>query len=122
MRGADWGIPGGQKRRLLNEPVEAGGSGAAALLTCATNGFSTLTFVEVLLDGRQAKRVRQLRRDDAYEIELAGPNLLSDDPTPLIDKGIYVVIKPLTPGSHTLRLYDEFGALAFGVTVNLTVS
>ena len=103
------------------EPVEAGGSSTAALLTCATNGFSTLTFVEVLLDGRRAKNL------DSYvvttpRIELAGPNLLSDDPTPLIDKGIYVVIKPLTPGSHTLRLYDEFGALAFGVTVNLTVS
>ena len=37
------------------EPVEAGGSSTAALLTCATNGFSTLTFVEVLLDGRRAK-------------------------------------------------------------------
>ena len=103
------------------EPVEAGGSSTAALLTCATNGFSTLTFVEVLLDGRQAKNL------DRYvvttpRIELAGPNLLSDDPTPIIDKGIYVVIKPLTPGSHTLRLYDEFGALSFGVTVNLTVS
>jgi len=66
------------------EPVEAGGSSTAALLTCATNGFATLTFVEVLLDGRQAKNL------DSYvvttpRIELAGPNLLSDDPTPIIE-------------------------------------
>ncbi|HEX6868441.1 MAG TPA: hypothetical protein VF119_06530 [Candidatus Limnocylindrales bacterium] len=36
---------------------------------------------------------------------------------------VYVVIKPLRPGSHTVRLYGEFGsALAFGVTVNPTVT
>ena len=61
------------------EPVEAGGSSTAALLTCATNGFSTLTFVEVLLDGRHAKNL------DRYvvttpRIELAGPNLLERRP------------------------------------------
>jgi hypothetical protein len=103
------------------EPIEAGGSSTAALLACATNGFATLTFVQVVLDGRQAKHL------DRYvvttpRIELAGPNLLSEDATPIIDKGIYVVVKPLRPGSHTLRLYDEFGSLAFGVTVNLTVT
>jgi hypothetical protein len=103
------------------EPIEAGGSSTAALLTCATNGFATLTVVQVLLDGREANNL------DRYvvttpRIELDGPNLLSDDPTPIIDKGIYTVIKPLRPGSHTLRLYDEFGPeLTFGVTVNLTV-
>jgi len=104
------------------DPVEAGGSTDGALRTCVDNGFALVTYAEVVLDGRKAKHL-----DDyvvtSPRIELPGPNLLSDDRTSVMDKGIYVVVEPLSRGEHTLRLYDEFASLDFtaGVTINLTV-
>ena len=40
-----------------------------------------------------------------------------------MDKSIFVVVKPLSRGRHTIRLYDEFASLDFtaGITINLTV-
>ncbi len=40
-----------------------------------------------------------------------------------MDKSIFVVIKPLSRGTHTIRLYDEFASLDFtaGITFNVTV-
>ena len=103
--------------------AEAGGSTTAELLTCIDNGFALLSYAEVVLDGRQAKHL------DSYvvttsRIELPGPNLLIDDPTSIMDKGIFVVIEPLSPGTHTIRLYDEFDAFGFaaGITFNVTVA
>jgi hypothetical protein len=56
-------------------------------------------------------------------IDLPGPNWLVDDPTSMMDKGMFFVIEPLHPGAHTLRLYDEFDAFDFtaGITFNITV-
>ncbi len=105
------------------DPAEAGGSTNAALRTCVDNGFALLTYAEVVLDGRKAKHL------DKYvvtsrRIELPGPNLLSEDPTSIMDKSIFVVIKPLSRGTHTIRLYDEFASLDFtaGITFNVTVA
>lgn len=104
------------------DPVEAGGSTDPDLRTCVSNGFALVTHAEVGLDGRQAKNL------DNYvvtseRIELPGPNLLSEDPTSVMDKGIYMVIRPLSRGDHTIRLYDEFESLDFtaGITFNITV-
>ena len=102
--------------------AEAGGSSTQALRTCVDNGFELLSFAEVILDGRQAKHL------DSYvvttdRIELPGPNFLTATPTSIMDKSIFVVIKPLHKGSHTVRLYDEFDAFGFtaGITFNVTV-
>ena len=102
--------------------VEAGGSSTKELLTCVDNGFDLLSFAEVILDGRAAKHL------DKYvvttdRIELPGPNFLTATPTSIMDKSIFVVIKPLHKGTHTIRLYDEFDAFGFtaGITFNVTV-
>ncbi len=102
--------------------AEAGGSTTAALRTCVTDGFALLTYAEVVLDGRQATNLDQYVVRTS-RIELPGPNLLTDDPTSIMDKSIFVVVKPLSPGQHTVRLYDEFASLDFtaGITFNLTV-
>ena len=103
--------------------AEAGGSTTAELRACARDGFALLTYAEVVLDGRSAKHLRR-HVVTSRRIELPGPNLLTDGPTSIVDKGIYIVIKPLSRGSHTLRLYDEFASLDFtaGVTFNITVT
>ena len=102
--------------------AEAGGSSDAALRSCVVNGFALLTKVEVALDGRAAKHL------DRYIVttprfELPGPNLLTEDPTSAMNKSYFLIVKPLSRGEHTLRMYDEFGSLDFtaGVTINVTV-
>jgi hypothetical protein len=55
--------------------------------------------------------------------DLPGPNLLADEPTSVVDKGYYLVVKPLSRGQHTLWAYDEFAAFDFtaGIMFNITV-
>lgn len=104
------------------EPVEAGGSTEAEMQACAEAGFELLTKVEVALDGRSATQL------DRYvvtspRIELPGPNLLSADPTTVVDTSYFLVVHPLSRGRHTLWAYDEFAAFDFtaGFTFNFTV-
>ena len=104
------------------DPVEAGGSTEAELRACAVAGFEFLSYVEVILDGRPATNL------DRYivispRVALPGPNLLSDDPTFVVDKSYFLVVHPLSRGEHTLRAYDEFDEFNFsaGFTYHITV-
>jgi hypothetical protein len=102
--------------------AEGNGSTKAELKACVDEFFADLSHVELALDGRAAKHL------DRYVvttpmIQLAGPNLLSDNATSSMDKGYFVVIAPLSRGKHTVRAYDEFAAFDFtaGITMNITV-
>ena len=103
--------------------AEGNGSTEAELRACADDGFAALTLIELALDGRAATHL------DRYVVtsplvRLPGPNLLSDDPTPSVDKGYFAVIAPLSRGQHTVRAYDEFDDPVFtaGITMNITVA
>jgi hypothetical protein len=104
------------------DPVEAGGSTEAELRACAVAGFEFLSYVEVVLDGRSATNL------DRYivtspRIGLPGPNLLSDEPTFVVDKSYFLVVHPLSRGQHTVRAYDEAEEFDFkaGFTFHITV-
>ena len=79
-------------------------------------------YVELALDGRAATHLDRYVVTSSL-VQLPGPNLLSDEPTPSMDKGYFVVIAPLSRGKHTVRAYDEFAVADFaaGVTMNITV-
>lgn len=102
--------------------AEGNGSTAAELQACVDRFFAELNHVELALDGRQATHLdRYVVTSDL--VQFAAPNLLSDEATPSMDKGYFVVIAPLSKGKHTVRAYDEFAAFDFtaGITMNITV-
>jgi len=48
-------------------------------------------------------------------------NLLGPDAGLTLDKGYYLVLSPLSPGTHTLRAYDEFESLDFKAGITFTI-
>jgi hypothetical protein len=53
---------------------------------------------------------------------LPANNLLSADPGISRDKGYFMVIHPLSRGTHTLHAYDEFGVLDFQAGITYTIN
>lgn len=103
--------------------AEGNGSSEADLRACADYWFSFLNVVEVTLDGRAARHLDRYVVTTAVS-QLPGPNLLGDEPTPSLMKGYFVVINPLSRGTHTLRAYDEFAVdpvFTAGITIHLSV-
>jgi hypothetical protein len=106
---------------------EGDGGTKEELRACVDAGFAEISLVELSLDGRPAKHL------DRYivtskRVILPGPNLVSDVASPSMMKGYFLVVKPLKPGAHTLRSYDEFTTpgdtepnFTAGITINLTV-
>ena len=102
--------------------AEGNGSTAAELQACVDENFADLSLVELALDGRAATHLDRYVVTSSL-VQLPGPNLLSDDATPSMIKGYFVVIAPLSRGTHTVRAFDEFAAADFsaGITMNITV-
>ena len=49
-------------------------------------------------------------------------NVWSDDATPSIDRGYFLILHPMSRGTHTLRLYDEFSAFNFAAGIDVTIN
>lgn len=93
----------------------------ADLRACVDETFELLTYVEVTFNG---KTVTDL---DAYIVTtpltmLPANNLLSTDPALSMDKGYFMVIHPLSRGTHTLRAYDEFESFDFQAGITYTIN
>ncbi len=104
------------------EPEPWHGDNEADLRECVDEGFDLLTYVEVTLNGTTTTDL------DSYVVTtnldtLPPDNLLGSDAGLTMDKGYYLVVRPLSPGTHTLRAYDEFESLGFqaGITYTITV-
>ncbi len=97
------------------------GADAADLLACVNETFPLLTYVEVTFNG---KTVTDL---GAYVVttpvtNLPANNLLSADPALSRDKGYFMVVSPLSRGTHTLRTYDEFESFDFQAGITYTIN
>jgi hypothetical protein len=102
--------------------AEGNGETAEELEACVDANFANLTFLEVALDGRPASNLERYIVTSPL-VQLPGPNLLGEDPTPSMLKSYFMIIAPLSPGEHTVRAFDEFvnPDFAAGITMNLTV-
>ena len=94
------------------EPEPFFGADEAELQECVDEGFDLLSYVEVTFNGTTTTDL------DDYVVTteldtLPANNLLGPDAGLTLDKGYYLVINPLSPGTHTLRAYDEFESLDF---------
>lgn len=103
------------------EPEPWYGGDEAELRECVDAGFDLLNYVEVTFNGTTTTEL------DDYVVTtrldtLPPDNLLGPDAGLTLDKGYYLVIGPLSPGSHTLRAYDEFVSIDFQAGITFTIN
>jgi hypothetical protein len=111
--------PGGTECSNV-EPEPFFGADEADLLACVNETFELLTYVEVTFNGATVTDL------DAYIVttpltNLPANNLLSADPALSRDKGYFMVIHPLSRGTHILRAYDEFESFDFQAGITYTI-
>jgi hypothetical protein len=87
--------------------AEGDGSTEAELTACVDEGFATVVDAGVSLDGKPVANLDQYVVTTRLVVLLAD-NLLGPDPTPSITKGYFLVHPPLSRGTHTWRVFDEF--------------
>ena len=97
------------------------GADDADLLACVNETFEFLSYVEVTFNGKTTSDL------DAYIVttptyDLPANNLLSPDAALSRDKGYFMVVAPLSRGTHTLRAYDEFGIFDFQAGITYTIN
>lgn len=81
-----------------------------------------LNRADVILDGRPVENLDDYALT-TRPITLPANNLISTESGLSLSKGYFLVMSPLSRGTHTLRLYDEFEALGFqaGITITIVV-
>ena len=104
------------------EPAPFFGGDENALRNCVDGWFEELNFAEVILDGRPVANLNDYALTTSL-VTLPPNNLISPESGLSLSKGYFLVIPPLSRGTHTLRLYDEFQALGFqaGLTITIVV-
>jgi hypothetical protein len=103
------------------EPEPFHGGNEEELRACVDAGFELLSYVEVTFNGETVTDL------DDYVVTtrmdtLPANNLLGPDPTITMDKGYFMVLAPLGPGTHTLRAYDEFASEGFQAGITYTIN
>jgi hypothetical protein len=75
----------------------------------------------VTLDGRASSDLDEyVVTTPVYQLD-AG-NIWSDAATPSIDRGYFLVLHPMSRGTHVLRLYDEFSTFNFAAGIDITIN
>jgi hypothetical protein len=96
------------------------GDDAADLASCVDETLADLTYVEVTADGKPTTNLSAYVAESAAVLLPPG-NLFSDDPTLSMTKGYFLVVRPMSPGTHHLSAYDEFD-FGFSGAVNYTIT
>jgi hypothetical protein len=98
------------------------GADEADLLACVDETFEFLTYVEVTFNGTTVTDLRDYIITTPLTM-LPANNLLSTEPALSRDKGYFMVMHPLSRGTHVLRAYDEFESFDFqaGITYEIVV-
>jgi hypothetical protein len=102
------------------EPAPFFGADASALLGCVDGWFPFLNYAEVILDGTPVTNLDRYVVT-ARPVPLPPNNLISGDPGLSQSKGYFLVTPPLSRGTHTLRLYDEFVSFGFQAGSTITI-
>ena len=104
------------------EPAPFYGADETALIGCVDDWFVELNRADVILDGTAVTNLEDYALT-TRTVTLPPNNLISPDSGLSLSKGYFLVIPPLSRGTHTLRLYDEFQAFGFqaGITITIVV-
>lgn len=110
-------------------------SGTVAEMRACVNGFvSNFTTIAAWLDGTPIATTQKNFRSQSIQFDITLPedNLLNgigEGPvaagtySPVVDEGYYVLLSPLIPGPHTLRIIAYYnGALSQDITYTLNVN
>ena len=113
--------PGGSECSNI-EPEPFFGTDAADLLACVNETFQLLTYLEVTFNGETVKDLSDYLVVTSV-INLPANNLINTEPGISRDKGYFLLVHPLSRGTHILRAYDEFfdGAFKAGITYTINV-
>lgn len=104
--------------------AEGNGETLEELTECAETNFTNeICCAQVIIDGVELTNL------DPYEFTtpgqvLDGPNLFGPDPTLSVERGWYILLRPMSVGEHEVFIYDEapnFG-LVFSTTMHITVA
>lgn len=113
--------PGGSECSNI-EPEPYFGTDPTDLLSCVNETFQDLTHLEVTIGGKTVTNL------DPYivvtsVINLPANNLINAAPGISRDKGYFLLLHPMSRGTHTMRAYDEFfdGAFQAGITYTINV-
>jgi hypothetical protein len=93
----------------------------AELRAAVERDFALLDAVEVTFDGQTATKADLADYIVVTDLDtLPAGNLISLDPTDTMNKGFFMVIAPLSRGTHTLSA--TFNVPAFGIVCTLTIT
>ena len=112
--------PGGWECSSL-EPEPWFGADYAELLDCVNEGFDLLNYAEVTVNGVTTSDLDQYVVTTELDT-LPADNLLSPDSGLTLDKGYYMVLRPMRPGTHTVLAYDEFESIDFQAAITFTIN
>jgi hypothetical protein len=103
------------------EPEPFYGANEAELIDCVNEGFDLVSYAEVTAKGVTTTDL------DAYAVTshldtLPPNNLFSTEPGLTMDRGIFMVVPPLSRGTHTFHAYDEFEVFDFQAGITYTIN
>jgi hypothetical protein len=111
--------PGGVECSSL-EPEPFFGADADQLRACVDDNFALLNYVEFTLDGETVTNPNEYVVTTQL-LTLPQNNVLGADSGVSLMKGYFLVIPPLSRGTHVLRAYDEFQAMNFEAGITYTI-
>ena len=103
------------------EPDPFHGNNKAELRACVKRGFSLLSSVKLTLDGRKARHLGDHVVTTRLDT-LPANNLLGPDPTLTMNRGIFMVIAPLSRGKHTLSATWAVESMDLQATIAFTIN
>ena len=114
--------PGGSECSNI-EPEPYFGADPADLQACVDETFEFLTYIELTLDGRTvfANGLSPYILTTPT-VNLPADNLLSSDPGISRFKAYFLVLHPMSKGTHSMRAYDEFNDGEFVGAVTYTIN
>ena len=105
----------------MSECSEAEGNGStlAELTACNDENFEPNT-VEVTLNGHTTNSLDDYIVTTSL-VTLPAYNIFGADPTLSVMKGYFMVLTPMSPGTHILHASGEFPALPFQAGLTYTI-
>ena len=97
------------------------GGNETELRTCVEDGFDLLSSAEVTLDGRTATGLGDYVVTTRLDTVPAN-NLLGPDPALTMNRGIFMVIAPLSRGTHTLGMSWDIGSGELQAAITITIN
>jgi hypothetical protein len=123
----DCTIPAGGKLFMSAGGVECstaedGGDTPEELSACVDSLLPFICCVQAEVDGVAVENIDRYMLKTDGQI-LAGPSLITDDPTLIVQGGWFLIARPMSVGEHEVFLHDAVPAfdLAFSATIHVTV-